>query len=94
MIKFVFVWRSIAQENFPHTHNSKKNLIKLKYDLRVKVFTHFVKIKTELGADISLILSFGWWLVKYGCFLPYVVGKFLSPLPCVLPIDDKHAASL
>lgn len=45
-----------------HTYNSKKYLIKLKYDWRMKVITHFIKIKTELGADILMILSLRWWL--------------------------------
>lgn len=56
MIEFVFVLRNISQENFLHTYTIPNN-ISLKYDINIKVF---IKIKTELGVDILLILTFDW----------------------------------
>lgn len=54
-----------------------------------------LRLKTELGANIVLILSFGWWLVKSLSLVNlHVTGKFLCPLtPPSLP-DTQYTASL
>lgn len=61
MVQFALVLRSISQENSLYTQFQKISHIKLKYDLRMKVFTHYITIKTELGADILLIVIL--WLL-------------------------------
>lgn len=56
MIEFVFILRNISRENFLHTYTIPNN-VTLKYDGKIKIF---IKIKTELGVDILLILTFDW----------------------------------